>query len=122
MIVPGPPFFFVCGLPQIAVIQSMKQNKTALPHFVSLFPPFPPKTKYATDKSKIRKTKQMAPAKSSLLSLYRGLLKHGSRIPDYNQRVYVARRTKEDFRKELDEEAAGVLYAQGVQDLEVCVG
>ena len=62
----------------------------------------------------------MAPSRSAVIGLYRGLLKEGVKLKDYNMRVYVSRRTKEDFHKELSSEAAESLYEQGMTDFGVC--
>eukprot|EP00659_Diplonema_papillatum_P013090 gene13090-20196_t len=53
-----------------------------------------------------------------LLRLYRGLLKEGSQLADYNFREYAVRRTKSDFRKKVSEAEKEALYAQGLKDLQ----
>jgi len=57
-----------------------------------------------------------------VLSLYKRLLREGSKFPSYNYREYVYRRTRDAFRENkhlTDNEAIKACVEEGVQSLEV---
>ncbi|CAL5225167.1 g7948 [Coccomyxa viridis] len=61
----------------------------------------------------------MAGSSSEVMSIYRALLRCGSKFPNYNVREYVLRRTKQDFRAHREDADASGFLSEAKDALEI---
>ncbi|CAK0787976.1 hypothetical protein CVIRNUC_011198 [Coccomyxa viridis] len=61
----------------------------------------------------------MAASAGEVMSIYRALLRYGSKFPNYNVREYVLRRAKQDFRQHRDDADNAAVVKEAKHFLEV---